>query len=122
MLLINNSKTVVSDKSLAISEIGGYSFGVKGLTDGDNVAWAKDDNILSIDAARLLGVSHLSVCHHFCYILIHEKFLKLGHSITTDERSRFTIRATQGGYIRYSKFPIICEFIKNFLFLCTCVS
>ena len=65
MLLINNSKTVVSDKSLAISEIGGYSFGVKGLTDGDNVAWAKDDNILSIDAARLLGVSHLSVSYHF---------------------------------------------------------
>lgn len=58
MLLINSKKAEegADDSVPVMAEVGGYSFGVWGLTDnGGDVTDGKDDNILAIDAARLLG-------------------------------------------------------------------
>jgi len=58
MLLINskNLEEGADDSVPVMAEVGGYSFGVWGLTDnGGDVTDGKDDNILAIDAARLLG-------------------------------------------------------------------
>lgn len=58
MILANSKKNEDTDRNTipAMAEVGGYSFGAWGLTDnGGDITQGKDDNILAIDAARLLG-------------------------------------------------------------------